>query len=135
MRPTRIKRRPNRTTIPKRSRPLRQRPSHESASSKRDKVRLALLVLKDDLPETSGQMGLFGQTSIDLREAITRLEKASKDKSISGVVLNIQNPVDRPRQDRGAARGDRPLSQGRQEGLRPVGIGHAGRLPRRLRLR
>jgi protease-4 len=63
-----------------------------SASSKRDKVRLALLVLKDDLPETSGQMGLFGQTGIDLREAVTRLEKASKDKSISGVVLNIENP-------------------------------------------
>jgi protease-4 len=38
-------------------------------------------------------MGLFGQTSIDLREAITRLEKASKDKSISGVVLNIENPA------------------------------------------
>ncbi len=63
-----------------------------SASSKRDKVRLALLVLKDDLPETSGQMGLFGQSSIDLREAVSRLEKASKDKSISGVVLNIENP-------------------------------------------
>jgi protease IV len=64
-----------------------------SASSKRDKVRLALLVLKDDLPETSGQMGLFGQADIDLREAINRLEKASKDKSISGVVLNIENPA------------------------------------------
>jgi protease-4 len=67
--------------------------SRSSASSKRDKVRLALVVLKDDLPETAGQMGLFGQTSIDLREAISRLEKASKDKSISGVVLNIENPA------------------------------------------
>ena len=27
-----------------------------------------------------------------MREAINRLEKASKDKSIAGVVLNIQNP-------------------------------------------
>jgi protease-4 len=66
--------------------------SRKSESSKRDKVRLALLVLKDDLPETSGQMSLFGQSSIDLREAVSRLEKASKDKSISGVVLNIENP-------------------------------------------
>jgi protease-4 len=69
------------------------RSRRSTASSKNDKVRLALLVLKDDLPETAGPMGLFGQTSIDLREAITRLEKASKDKSISGVVLNIENPA------------------------------------------
>ncbi|HEY3394342.1 MAG TPA: signal peptide peptidase SppA [Lacipirellulaceae bacterium] len=69
------------------------RSKRSTASSKSDKVRLALLVLKDDLPETAGQRGLFAQTSIDLREAVTRLEKASKDKSISGVVLNIENPA------------------------------------------
>jgi protease-4 len=69
------------------------RSKRSTASSKNDKVRLALLVLKDDLPETAGQMSLFAQTSIDLREAISRLEKASKDKSISGVVLNIENPA------------------------------------------
>jgi protease-4 len=63
-----------------------------SESTKRDKVRLAILTLKDSLPESAGQMGLFGETSLDLREAIGRLEKASKDKSIAGVVLDIQNP-------------------------------------------
>jgi protease-4 len=60
--------------------------------SKRDKVRLALLTLKDSLPETSGQVSPFGETHLDLRETISRLEKASKDKSIAGVVLDIQNP-------------------------------------------
>jgi protease-4 len=79
------------------------KPKSESASGKvakaeaktapkRDKVRLALLTLKDTLPESAGQVGPFGETSLDLREAINRLEKAAKDKSISGLVLDIQNP-------------------------------------------
>ena len=63
------------------------------AETKRDKVRLALLVLKDSLPESAGQMGPFGEIGLDLREAINRLEKAAKDKSIAGVVLDIQNPA------------------------------------------
>ena len=63
-----------------------------SKSTKRDKVRLALLALKDSLPESAGQMGPFGEVGLDLREVTSRLEKASKDKSIAGVVLNIENP-------------------------------------------
>jgi protease-4 len=63
-----------------------------SDTDKRSKVRLAMLVLKDSLPESSGQLGPFGELGLDLREAINRLEKASKDKSIAGVVLDIQNP-------------------------------------------
>jgi protease-4 len=63
------------------------------AETKRAKVRLAMLVLKSDLPESAGQMGPFGEIGLDLREAINRLEKASKDKSIAGVVLDIQNPA------------------------------------------
>jgi protease-4 len=61
-------------------------------AAKRSKVRLAMLVLKNDLPESSGQLGVFGEIGLDLREAINRLEKAAKDKSIAGVVLDIQNP-------------------------------------------
>ena len=64
-----------------------------SSSSKRDKVRLALLAIKDSLPESSAQVGPFGETMLDLREAISRLDKAAKDKSISGVVLDLQNPA------------------------------------------
>ena len=71
----------------------KRRPRHEAAkAAKRDKVRLAMLTLKDSLPETAGQAGPFGETKLDLREAIKRLEKAAKDKTISGVVLDIQNP-------------------------------------------
>jgi len=64
-----------------------------SDRSKGDKVRLALLTLKDALRETSGQVSPFGETQLDLREIINRLEKAAKDKSIAGVVLDIQNPA------------------------------------------
>ena len=67
--------------------------SKRSAASKRDKVRMALLVLKEELPESPGQAGPFGDTGLNLREAINRLEKASKDKSIAGIVLNIENPL------------------------------------------
>jgi protease-4 len=63
-----------------------------ATAAKRSKVRLAMLVLKDSLPESSGQLGMFGEIGLDLREAINRLEKAAKDKSIAGVVLDIQNP-------------------------------------------
>ncbi len=61
-------------------------------SSKHDKIRLAMLTLKDSLPETAEQAGPFGENILDLREAISRLEKAAKDKSVSGIVLDIQSP-------------------------------------------
>jgi protease-4 len=59
---------------------------------KREKVRLALLVLKDELAESSGQTGLFGETTLDLREVVARLERAAKDSDIQGVVLDLRNP-------------------------------------------
>lgn len=61
--------------------------------AKGDKVRLALFTLKDALQETSGQVSPFGETQLNLREIVNRLEKAAKDKSIAGVVLDIQNPA------------------------------------------
>ena len=38
------------------------------------------------------KLGHSATLGLDLREAIKRLEKAAKDKSVSGVVLDIQNP-------------------------------------------
>lgn len=63
-----------------------------AARTKRDKVRLALFTLKDTLPESSGQVGPFGESQLDLREMINRLERAAKDKSIAGIVFDIQSP-------------------------------------------
>jgi protease-4 len=67
--------------------------AEQTTAAKRDKVRLALLTLKEAMPETSAQLGPFGEMQLDLREAVTRLEKAAKDKSIAGIVLDIQNPM------------------------------------------
>jgi protease IV len=61
-------------------------------ATQREKVRLALVTLKNELPETAGQEGPFAETQLDLREAVKRIEKAAKDKSISGIVFDIQNP-------------------------------------------
>lgn len=65
----------------------------EAAKPKRAKVRMALLVLKDNLPESLGQVGPFGETQADLREVIARIEKAAEDKTIAGLVLDIRNPT------------------------------------------
>jgi protease-4 len=65
----------------------------QQKSRKGEKVRLAMLTLKDSLPETAEQAGPFGENKLDMREAISRLEKAAKDKSVSGVILDIQNPT------------------------------------------
>lgn len=59
--------------------------------AKRSKVRLALFSLQNALPESSGQIGPFGESQLDLRETVNRLDKASKDKSIAGVMLDIQD--------------------------------------------
>lgn len=75
------------------------KPKHESTAKtekarapKRDKVRLAMLTLKNSMPESAGQVGPFGEAQLDLRETIKRLEKAAKDKTVSGLVLDIQSP-------------------------------------------
>src|SRR6478672_9953428 len=52
-----------------------------------------MLTLKDSLPETSEQAGPFGENKLDMREVTNRLEKAAKDKSVSGVILDIQSPT------------------------------------------
>ncbi len=81
----------------------KERPKADSANEKSaktkaavekkgDRVRLALLVVKDELAETSGQMGPFGESTVDLREMVNRLERAAKDEEIAGVVLDIRNP-------------------------------------------
>ncbi len=64
----------------------------EKEHAKREKVRLALLTLKDSMPETSNQAGPFGEAKLDLRETMKRFEKAAKDKNVAGLILDIQSP-------------------------------------------
>lgn len=62
------------------------------ATPKRERIRLAVLTLKDTLPESTGEIGPFAETQINLREVVSRLERAAKDKTIAGMVLDIRNP-------------------------------------------
>lgn len=53
------------------------------------KVRIAYIIIDGDLPESPGEMSLFGDLGTDLRKTIARLEKAGDDESIAGVILQI----------------------------------------------
>lgn len=64
----------------------------KTKAAKHDKVRLALLTLKDALPETNAELGPFGEAFMDLREVVNRLKKAADDDSVAGVILDIQSP-------------------------------------------
>ena len=59
---------------------------------KRNKIRLAQFIVKNSLPESLGQSGPFGETQLDLREMISRIDKAADDNTIAGAILDLQNP-------------------------------------------
>ncbi len=56
------------------------------------KVRYAWFVLEDELPESPGGSGPFGDLSIDLRKQIARIDAAAKDDTVQGLVLSFNNP-------------------------------------------
>lgn len=66
-------------------------PEAKAPEPKRNKVRLARFVITSSLSESVGGGGLFGETQLDLRETVTRIDKAADDRSISGAILDIQS--------------------------------------------
>jgi protease-4 len=62
-----------------------------SEAAKHPKVKFAQFILKDAMPETSGQAGPFGDLKLDLKEAVSRIDKAGEDKSITGAILDIRD--------------------------------------------
>jgi len=68
------------------------REEKKAAAPKRKKVRLAQFMLKDAMPETTGDSGPFGDLVLSVREAVARIDKAADDNSISGAILSIENP-------------------------------------------
>lgn len=61
-----------------------------AAEVKPKKVRLAHIAIKGDLPESPGQMTLFGDLGTDLRKTIARLDKAAEDDRIAGIIIEIR---------------------------------------------
>lgn len=53
------------------------------------KVRIAYIIIDGELPESPGEMSLFGDLGVDLRKTMARIEKAGDDESIAGVILQI----------------------------------------------
>lgn len=53
------------------------------------KVRIAYIIIDGELPESPGEMSLFGDLGVDLRKTMARIEKAGEDVSIAGVILQI----------------------------------------------
>ncbi|MEX0936614.1 MAG: signal peptide peptidase SppA [Pirellulales bacterium] len=56
-------------------------------------AKLASITLEGSLAESPGQAGLFGEIEPNLREMISRLEKAADDDAIAGVVLRLREPT------------------------------------------
>lgn len=65
----------------------KQAEKKEKAAEK--KVRIAYIIIDGELPESPGEMSLFGDLGVDLRKTMARLEKAGEDESIAGVILQI----------------------------------------------
>jgi protease-4 len=61
--------------------------AEQKAASK--KVRIAYIIIDGALPESPGEMSLFGDLGVDLRKTMARIEKAGDDESIAGVILQI----------------------------------------------
>jgi protease-4 len=59
------------------------------------KVRLAHIVIEGALPESPGEMSLFGDLGVDLRKTMARLDKAADDSTVAGIVLVINSEVGR----------------------------------------
>lgn len=66
-----------------------KKPDADKESEKPSKVRIAHIKLEGDLPESSGQVSLFGDLGIDLRKTIARLDKAADDKTVEAILLEI----------------------------------------------
>ena len=98
------------------------------------KVRIAYIIIDGALPESPGEMSLFGDLGVDLRKTMARLEKAGDDESIAGVILQIDAAPGRGKLNELRERDQARPRQG-EEGLRPARIGDGPAVPTRLGLR
>jgi protease-4 len=67
--------------------------AQEAKKDPTEKATVAAISLKGSLPESVGQMGLFGDSGLSLSTVIDRLDRAAADDKVSAVVLKIRNPA------------------------------------------
>ncbi len=76
-----------------RARRAKERAARKQAEKKEAEAKIAryaLFNLSGELPESPGGSGPFNDLSTDLRKLIVRLDKAAKDDSIKGVVIQLR---------------------------------------------
>ncbi|MEN1681118.1 MAG: signal peptide peptidase SppA [Planctomycetota bacterium] len=64
--------------------------SEDSKSTSSKKVRYAQIILSGGLPEGPEAKGPFGDGQAGLRKAVARFDRAAEDKSIEGVILQLE---------------------------------------------
>jgi protease-4 len=72
-----------------------EEPAADSAKRNAKKIRLAHIIIEGALPESPGEMSLFGDLGVDLRKTLARIEKAADDDNIAGIVLVINTEIGR----------------------------------------
>ncbi|MEM9353832.1 MAG: signal peptide peptidase SppA [Planctomycetota bacterium] len=70
--------------------PARSDAAAEEKKAEPKKVRLAHISIEGAMPESPGQMSLFGDLGVDLRKQVARIDKAAGDKNIAGIILEIK---------------------------------------------
>lgn len=61
-------------------------------TKKPTRATVAALTIKGGLPESAGQLGLFGELEIHLADLVARLERAKNDSAVRAVILRIRGP-------------------------------------------
>ncbi len=61
-------------------------------STKPKLIKLAAINIGGEFPETETQVGLFGELEQSLAKTIARIDQASEDDDISGIILALRTP-------------------------------------------
>lgn len=62
------------------------------STAKKKRITIGRIVLKNDYPEGTSPEGIFGELQPRLQDVLERLDKAAKDDSLAGVLLELRSP-------------------------------------------
>ena len=65
----------------------------DEKSTAKKKITLAAIKISGPFPETETQIGLFGELEQSLAKTIARIEKASEDDQLAGLILRLRRLI------------------------------------------
>ena len=74
------------------TKPVAEHNGKTASSTAKKKIRLGRIILEDEYPEGVGPEGLFGELEPRLRDVTGWLDKAAKDESLTGIILEVRSP-------------------------------------------